>query len=155
MSVRAVHWHEGMFLRPHHFQAATRHSLHVLQRNVQWDVHHFWGVRKLRVDPDALMAFRFVIRDLEARFKDGTTLALPEDGPEPSLDLKPLFLGRSRVDLFLAIPQLRVGSANQVTAASPQGRFKIESLPLEDENTGVNPQAMTLRNLNFRLLTAD
>ena len=67
MSVRAVHWHEGMFLRPHHFQAAQRRALHVLQQNVQWDSHHFWGVRKLKIDPDALTAFRFVVRELEAR----------------------------------------------------------------------------------------
>ena len=29
MTARAVHWHEGMFLRPHHFQAAER-SYHEL-----------------------------------------------------------------------------------------------------------------------------
>ncbi len=155
MPVREVHWHEGMFLRPHHFQAAQRRTLHVLQQNVQWDSHHFWGVRKLKIDPDALGAFRFVVRELEARFKDGTGLSVPDDGPEPSLDLKPLFMGRNRLDLFLAIPQLRVGSANQATESSPLGRFKIESLPLEDENTGVNPQPLTLRTPNFRILTGD
>ena len=26
MASRAVHWHEGMFLRPHHLQAAQRHA---------------------------------------------------------------------------------------------------------------------------------
>ena len=25
MTTRAVHWHEGMFLRPHHFNAAQQH----------------------------------------------------------------------------------------------------------------------------------
>jgi type VI secretion system protein ImpJ len=144
-----------MFLRPHHFQAAQRDVLHTLGRNVRWDCHHHWGVRKLRIDPDALGAFRFVVRELEARFPDGTALALPDDGPEPSLDLKPLFVGKSRVEISLAVPQLRVGSANQATDAAPLGRFKVESLPIEDENTGVNPQPLTLRSLNFRLLTGD
>jgi len=144
-----------MFLRPHHFQTAQRHLLHTVHQNIRWETHHYWGVRKLKIDADALTAFRFVVRELEARFPDGTTLSLPDDGPEPSVDLKPLFMGRNRVDLFLALPQLRIGSANQVGEQSPLGRYKVESLPLEDENTGVNPQPMSMRTLNFRIMTGD
>jgi type VI secretion system protein ImpJ len=154
MSVRAVHWHEGMFLRPHHFQAAVRHQTYLLHQNVAWDNHHCWGVRKLVVDPDALAAFRLVLRALEVRFRDGSIMSLPADGPEPVLELKPLFVGQSRVEVSVAVPQLRVGSANQAIDGSP-GRFKVESLPIEDENTGVNPQPLGLRSLNFRLLTGD
>ena len=50
MAVRSVHWHEGMFLRPHHFQAAGRHAQHLDRRAGAWDVHHNWGLREVTLD---------------------------------------------------------------------------------------------------------
>src|SRR5262245_12897155 len=79
MSDRPIHWHEGMFLRPHHFQAADRHMRQYVSQQVRWDEHHYWGVRHLKHDPDALGAFRFVVRHLEARMRDGTPVVLPDD----------------------------------------------------------------------------
>src|SRR5262249_40660566 len=40
MNPRSVHWHEGMFLRPHHFQAAQRHWFHRAHLDEKWD-HHY------------------------------------------------------------------------------------------------------------------
>jgi hypothetical protein len=42
-----VRWHEGMFLRPHHFQAAQRHAAHELNRATHLNLHHDWGLRAL------------------------------------------------------------------------------------------------------------
>ena len=36
MTARAVHFHEGMFLQPHHFQAEHRHVTERLDRAVRW-----------------------------------------------------------------------------------------------------------------------
>lgn len=151
MTARAVHWHEGMFLRPHHFQAADRHQLEVASRQARWDVHHNWGVRRLEFERDALTNYRFALRALEARLPDGSTLVLPDDGALPSLDLKPAFQGRNRVRIFLAMPQLRLGRVNAGSAES--ARFRVDTPDLEDENTGVNPQPISLRWPNVRLVT--
>ena len=50
MTARAVHWHEGMFLRPHHLQTATRHVQQQANLSSQWDVHYNWGIRRLEID---------------------------------------------------------------------------------------------------------
>ena len=54
MTARAVHWHEGMFLRPHHFQALQRHWSYQSQRNDKLDHYYNWGVRHIELDRDAL-----------------------------------------------------------------------------------------------------
>jgi type VI secretion system protein ImpJ len=151
MTTRAVHWHEGMFLRPHHFQLADRYATHLLHRQVQWSCFHSWGLRRCVIDADALAAFRFLVRSLEVRLRDGTTIALPEEGAELSADVKSAFAGRSRVDVYLAVPQWRSGQANASADGSP-ARYRVDTQPLDDENTGTNPQPVSLRSLNVRLL---
>src|SRR5262245_36208939 len=91
MTQRAVHWHEGMFLRPHHFQTAGRHEQFMANRGEKWDLHYNWGLRAVEVDIDALTNYRFVVRRLDARMRDGTLVSIPEDGALPALDLKPAF----------------------------------------------------------------
>ena len=50
MTPRPVHWHEGMFLRPHHFQAADRHAARVLAQNVGLIRSHGWGFGRCAID---------------------------------------------------------------------------------------------------------
>src|ERR1700722_3935838 len=153
MTTRAVHWHDGMFLRPHHFQTAGRYQDHVADRNEKWDLHFNWGLRAIEIDLDALTNFRFAVRSLKARLPDGTPVALPEDAVLPALDLKPAFEQEQRVTIFLAVPVLHLGKANVAATASADGvRFLLQTQELEDENTGVNPQRVQVRVLNLKLL---
>src|SRR6185295_4924142 len=138
MTARAVHWHEGMFLRPQQFQAAERHAHEILARNDRWDVHHGWGARRVEWEPEALATYRFALTRLDVRFRDGTTLSLPDDGALPALDLKPAFQKNNRVTIHVALPQLRLGRAN--AGAAEGARYRSDLQELEDENTGVNPQ---------------
>src|SRR5438552_3397319 len=112
MTVRAVHWHEGMFLRPHHFQAVQRHWAHLLQLNGKWDQHYNWGLRSIEIDLDALANYRGVVRSLRARLRDGTLISIPEDGLLPVVDLKAAFERENAVTVFLAVPLLQLGRAN-------------------------------------------
>src|SRR5438552_15021707 len=99
MTPRPVHWHEGMFLRPHHFQAADRFAARLVDQNARFAQWHAWGLRRCAIDTEALGGFRFVVRALEARFRDGTTVSLPEDAPLPDFDLQPACLGRTMLDV--------------------------------------------------------
>lgn len=150
MTARAVHWHEGMFLRPQQFQAAERNAHEVAARNGRWDVHHNWGLRRIEWEADALATYRFALSRLEARFRDGTTLVLPEDGSLPALDLKPVFAKTNRATIHVAVPQLRLGRPNSAVDGS---RYRTDLLELEDENTGVNPQPVSVLLPTVRLLT--
>lgn len=153
MTARAVHWHEGMFLRPQQFQAAERHAQLTLARTTHWDVHHGWGVRRIEWEPEALATYRFALRSLEARFRDGTTLALPEDGSLPAIDLRAPLQNSTGITVYVALPQLRLGRAN--AGAGEASRYVTELQELEDENSGVNPQPVSVRLPNVRLLTDD
>jgi type VI secretion system protein ImpJ len=142
-----------MFLRPHHFQAAHRHAQYLSNLGEKWDLHHNWGLRAVEIDLDALANHRFVIRSLQARFRDGTLVSLPEDGTVPALDLKDSFGREDSLTVFLAVPVLQLGKANaSANGPTDAARYLVDTQELEDENTGVNPQPLHVRLLNLKLL---
>jgi type VI secretion system protein ImpJ len=142
-----------MFLRPHHFQAAQRHNVYLSHLTEKWDVHYNWGLREARLDLDALANHRFVVRYLKARLRDGTLVAVPDDGNLPLLDLKSALEGNDNLTVFLAVPISNLGKANVSSNGPSEGaRYLLESKDLEDENTGVNPQPIQFRQLNLKLL---
>ena len=157
MAFRAVHWHEGMFLRPHHMQTAQRHGLYLANQSEKWDHHYNWGLRSFDLDKDALSNHRLVIRALQARFRDGTLVSVPEDAALPALDLKQMMATENSLTVNLAVPMLRLGRANVSNdgAAEGGGRYVVDSQELEDENTGVNPQPIHVRLLNLKLLMSN
>jgi type VI secretion system protein ImpJ len=141
MATRSVHWHEGMFLRPQQFQAAQRYEANQRDRGAKWDSHYNWGLRSLELNATALSNHRLVIQSLQARLRDGTMVALPEDAEPPAVDLKgPLERDRA-LKVFLAVPSLRLGRANVAEPGQSEGgRYLVDTQPIEDENTGLNPQ---------------
>jgi type VI secretion system protein ImpJ len=154
MRFRSVHWHEGMFMRPHHLQAMMRHINSESQRNEQWNQHYDWGLRSIEFQVDALANFRFAVSTLRGRLRDGTLISIPEDGLLPPLDLKPAFEQSGAVTVYLAVPSLNLGKANVGDDGQLQdSRYKLDTQELEDENTGVNPQPVVVRLLNLKLLT--
>ncbi len=153
MANTEVHWHEGMFLRQHHFLAERRQSTRVIQRNIKWDLNHYWGLRSIELNTDAIANFRFVVLSLKARLRDGTVIEVPEDGKLPELDLKPAFANQRFVTVYLALPFMRSGRANVASdGAADDPRYFLVTQNLEDENTGLNPQPITVRLLNLKLL---
>lgn len=154
MSTRAVHWHDGMFLRPHHFLAAQRHEAHRAHLGEKWDHHHDWGLRSIDLDLDALANYRLVVRSLEARLRDGTIVSVPHDRVLDARPLKEAFQAAGSVTVYLALPLLSPGRANAVDAARADGatRYLVENLELEDENRGGNPQRVAVRGPNLKLL---
>ncbi|MGC1719947.1 MAG: type VI secretion system baseplate subunit TssK, partial [Isosphaeraceae bacterium] len=148
-----VHWHEGMFLRPHHFLTEHRRMIRLMQLDGKWDVHHNWGLRAISLNTEALGNFRFAISSLKARLRDGTLVEVPEDGPLADLDLKPAFESNRKVTVYLGVPMFKSGQPNVAPERPGEGmRYYSKSLQLEDENVGVNPQPIAIRRLNLRLL---
>ena len=154
MNSRAVHWHEGMFLRPHHFNASQQNWEQVVAQNAKWDCHYNWGLRSIELDTDALANSRLVIRSLRARLRDGTLISIPEDGALPALDLKGAFERNNVVTAMLALPLLSPGRANTVAPGAPADgiRYQVDTQEFVDLNTGVNPQPIKVRRPNHRLL---
>ncbi|SIO60635.1 type VI secretion system protein ImpJ [Singulisphaera sp. GP187] len=156
MGINPVHWHEGMFLRPHHFQLTRAHQSEQSHLNEKWDHHHNWGLREIDLDLDALANSRLVVRTLKARLRDGTQVVIPDDGVVPPVDLKPALQRSESVTVYLGVPVLQQGRANVAGKDSSDGvRYLVSTQTLPDENTGVNPQPISVRRLNLKLLLSD
>ena len=155
MPIPAVHWHEGMFLRPQHFQTDHRRLSHQMARSGKWDCHYNWGLRSLELDLDALANYRLVLRSLKARLRDGTLVDVPDDGNLGVLDLKNAFGRDNSLTVYLAVPVLQLSRSNISGGGTTNGaRFAVDTLELEDENTGLNPQPVQVRRLKDRIFDA-
>ncbi len=153
MTSPPVHWHEGMFLRPPHFQTAQRPWSHLVTTNAKWNQHYNWGLRSLELDLDALANYRCVVRSLEARLRDGTVVVIDPDAPLPALGLRDVFGQNNSVTVFLGVPAFHLTQPNvTVQAPDEEVRYVADTLHLEDENTGLNPQPIPVRRLNPKLL---
>src|SRR4051812_29596861 len=156
MTPRPVHWHQGMFLRPQHFQAGDRYTARLVAQNARLDRWHGWGLRRFVIDKAALGKFTLVVRELEARFRDGSTVTLPDDAPAPDLDLGPAFKAGNTVDVFLAVPKWKAGQANQAgPGANGAARYRAGTVSVDDENTGESPQPIPFRSPEVRFLVGD
>lgn len=49
-----VNWCEGLFLRPHHFQAADRYWTEALTNSEGWDHAYHYGLRHIRISREAI-----------------------------------------------------------------------------------------------------
>ncbi|MGQ9575792.1 MAG: type VI secretion system baseplate subunit TssK [Thermoguttaceae bacterium] len=147
-----VHWHEGLFLQPHHLQAADRYWTELVQTCEQWDHHYNYGLRGFQFSHEAIGNYQFQVNACQARMKDGTLISL-EPGQEPDrVDLKEAFAQESKVRVFLAVPKLRLGKANVGTRPAGQERYVETRRPVQDETTGGNEQELALRDLNVRVM---
>lgn len=78
-----VLWGEGLFLRPQHFQ---KQDLYHEARTVDMArsvAPYFWGVRRMRVEPDALQAGILRFTDLSVIFPDGEIYSAPDSDDLP------------------------------------------------------------------------
>src|SRR5215210_3341367 len=92
-----VHWSEGMFLRPQHFQAADRYWSELLHASQSWQNHYHYGIHSVEVSPEALANYQVQVAQLHARMKDGSVVVL-DSGREPDrVDLKDAFQQQAEV----------------------------------------------------------
>ena len=105
-----VHWSEGIFLQPHHFQAAERCWTETLQTSEHWDHQYGYGVRTLELSADAIANYQFQVNVCHARMKDGTIVALDPGQELDRLDLKEAFARESVVRVYPGRAEVENGS---------------------------------------------
>ncbi len=153
---RPVLWAEGMFLRPHHLQAAERFREEALHDEVRRIQPFFWGVTRMDVAADQMENFVFELRDIEAKLKDGSVLST---GSNLRIFPRPfkaeLEQAGGRMDVFLGVPVLREDAPNTFFPGEDRRgqdrRLTSEVLEVPDENTGANRQPVETRLVNGRL----
>jgi type VI secretion system protein ImpJ len=80
-----VLWGEGLFLRPQHFQRQDAYHEWRLAEGMRALHPYAWGVRKCRIDTDALQSGVLRFTELQIVFPDGEFYTAPseDDLPEP------------------------------------------------------------------------
>src|SRR3954467_13873951 len=137
-----VHWHEGLFLQPHHLQ--------IMQRGLQSDLRkaralldpYCYGVLESRLSQDDLADGRIRFERLRAIMPSGQEVFFPEDANLPALDIKAeLARAAGPIDILLAVPLWTKNRATLFPRGKPADpRIKLLFIPEEarevaDENT--------------------
>jgi type VI secretion system protein ImpJ len=150
MRSQPVHWYEGMFLRPQHFQASDRYWHYSLATAVQWQSLYSYGLRAFRLQREALGANFFQLNGGQAVLRDGTLIEL--DGLDLRISLKDAFQRQAEVTVMLAVSKLVLGRPNTGPVGASATRLTVDAIPVTDENTGGSESEIEFRRLAVRLL---
>jgi type VI secretion system protein ImpJ len=99
-----VHWHEGLFLLPHHLQHLQRglSDGSSAERRLNWA--HPYGLVEARLSSDDLENMRIRFEHLHAVMPSGQEVRFPRDAELAALDIKQAFESRGRFVVYLALP---------------------------------------------------
>jgi type VI secretion system protein ImpJ len=147
-----VHWSEGQFLRPHHFQAAFR-QVETLRGAVLEALHPFgWGFLSLNLAAESIENHVTEMRGCELVLRDGAFVKVPENCTVDARDFKAVFdKSTGPMPVFFGVPTLQAVRANvqrpgeMLEGRSP--RYAIDLTERYDENSGENPQTIEVRRL--------
>ena len=108
-----LHWHQGLFLQPQHFQLESQfHQSHANRLNCLF-ISDGWGVNHLHIQEDALIEGRIVITHGELLFPDGSLCCIPENATVCSrrIEADQVVSGQP-LKLFLGISEWKYHEAN-------------------------------------------
>lgn len=158
--LQPVIWSKGTFLQPQHLQTQDRYLeslLHFRQETLRFAPY---GFQELVLSQQALAAGLLSIEKASGLFADGLAFHIPGSDSAPEAKaLGPWFepvrgVVPKSVDIHLCLPTYRTGGAN---VGRPQmqkdGRYLVETLLVNDENSGAAQKPIQVARKNFRLLT--
>jgi len=153
-----VHWHEGLFLQPHHLQRMQKSLSDSTnaERRLGWA--YPYGVVEVRVSRDELENFRIRFDKLRVMMPSGVEVSFPDHAELPPLDIKQTFAASGAgFNVYLGVPLWQEGRANTLNPGNevdPRAKvlYRLKEVEYADENTGQNPKPLQLRQVNARLL---
>jgi type VI secretion system protein ImpJ len=160
-NIGQVHWHEGLFLQPHHLQAMQRTVLDQFSGVRKLGYAYPYGLIDAKVSADALENLMVRFDRLRMVMPSGVEVHVPENCDLPALDIKkPFSEGAGSFTVYLGVPLWYPNRGNTVeTTAKDDWRvkriYRVAETSATDENTGENPQPLLARRINARLLLED
>jgi len=157
-TIGQVHWHEGLFLQPHHLQVMQRYLLnrHARERALAWA--YPYGLVQAKLSSDALENLVVQFDRLHVIMPSGLEVLLPEDAEVPALNIKQQFeTGKGSFTILLGVPLWYASRANVVEGSNKDDwqikrLYRTAEIERPDENTGENPNPVLVRRVNARLL---
>ena len=153
-----IHWHEGLFLQPHHLQRFQKNLFDLVgeQRGLIWPFPY--GVVEARLSTDELENKRIRFDRLRAVMPSGVEIDYPRNADLPSIDIKQSFVTQpAGFTIYLALPlwvEQRANTLDPERSVDARAKliYRVNEVEYADENSGENPKPMLVRRLNGRLL---
>lgn len=153
-----IHWHEGLFLQPHHLQRLQKGMRDLVYHSRRLSSPYPYGVVEASISRDALENMRVQFERLRAVMPSGLEIDFPGNTELPSLDIKQAFAkGTGSFRVSLAVPTWFSARGNTLRAgdgADSRAKllYRVGEIECTDENTGENPRPIQVRLFNARLL---
>lgn len=144
-----VHWADGLFLQPHHFQILQRNMIENVRNERNFYLPYKYGLIDLDINRDALLSRRVVINSFSAIMPDGQELSMPGNCTLSPLNIdKPTSLTDNVLVVYLVLPSYSAQSGNLATPAHPRGLYQLKENHVYDENSGDNEIVLMTRRMN-------
>jgi type VI secretion system ImpJ/VasE family protein len=160
-SIGQVHWHEGLFLQPHHLQAMQRSLVEQFIGERRLAFPYPYGLIDAKISADALENMLVRFDRLRVVMPSGLEVNVPDNAELPALDIKQAFAsGSGSFGLSIAVPLWYAGRRNAIESNGKDDWrtkriYRVAEIQSADENTGENPQPLMVRRINARLLLDD
>jgi type VI secretion system protein ImpJ len=129
-----VLWGEGLFLRPQHFQRQDAYHEWRLAETARAIHPYAWGVRRLKVDVDALASGMLRFTELQVVLPDGELCSAPqEDELPPPVSLLQVPAGLSELAFHLALAPMRANATNFTGSDAQDARSDLRYAQVQQE----------------------
>lgn len=151
-----IHWHEGLFLQPHHLQRLQRSVGEGLRDERRRSWAYPYGVADVRLSADALENFQIRFDRLRVVMPSGVEVDFPDTAELPVLDIRQAFQAHGgQVTVLLGVPlwfDARANTADPGADSRAKLLYRVAEASVTDENSGDNAQPVLVRRVNARLL---
>ena len=153
-----IHWHEGLFLQPHHLQGMQKQLTDQFGSERRLLRSYPYGLVESRMSLDALKNFNVRFDRLRIIMPSGLEVSVPDNADLPALPIKEAFEATSNpITVFIGVPLWYESRGNTIAKLSEDDwrakcLYRVADVERVDENTGENSQAVRIRRLNARLL---
>ncbi|MDR0410280.1 MAG: type VI secretion system baseplate subunit TssK [Spirochaetaceae bacterium] len=151
-----LHWSDGQFLQPHHFQYLQRQYTEYNWHDRSLSLLYPYGLIDFELDREALSGSRIVVRHFSALMAGGQEISMPGNCVLSPLDLAPaLEQNPNELTIYVALPLWTEFDANlaEDNSTSEKRRYLAQRKQVRDENSGDNEITLVTRRLNARLVT--
>ncbi|MDR2663466.1 MAG: type VI secretion system baseplate subunit TssK [Treponema sp.] len=151
-----LHWNDGQFLQPHHFQYQQRVVSDFVRRNRSFFLPYTYGLLDFELDLEALKGGRAAVKRFSAVMGDGLELSMPGNCVLKPLNLNDaLKKNPASLTVYLAAPYWSEFEANLADEEAKEEKklYLAQKKRVRDENAGDNEITLITRRINARLVT--
>ncbi|MCP4176290.1 MAG: type VI secretion system baseplate subunit TssK [bacterium] len=158
--INEIHWQEGMFLCPHHFQKFQHEIVRGFVNNIKRIYDFPYGLIEYELNERSFTEDKIIIFDkLKVVMPSGYILDISENSFLPPFPIDNIFAEEDKsLTLYLGLPYWMDGKSNlsdrnELKNDKLSRIYSITEEKIKDENTGLNPKTLAIRRLNPKIFS--